>query len=92
MKTSYKIIVRIAILTACIALVGCNTTDATITSADGKTIQHIRNTRAAWSSESYSWSFSTNGTWSAAATKSGPDAATVQAILGIVQTLTAVKP
>jgi len=69
---------------------GCNTTTFTYTGKDGST-QTLRNSRAAWSSESYDWSYTTNG-WHASANKSGPDQATVQAIAGIVNTMAMMKP
>ena len=86
-----KTLALFAIAILGLALTGCNTTTAEITGPNG-TIQKIRNTRAAWSSESYAWSCSTNGTWSATATKSGPDAATVQAFANLVGAAMAARP
>jgi len=52
----------------------------------------IKNTRMAWSSDSYDWSYNTNGTWHATANKSGPDANTVNAFASIVGAALTAKP
>ena len=72
-------------------LCGCNTTSVTITSPQGQ-VSKIVNSRFAWSTDSYDWSYSTNGTWHATANKSGPDANTVNAFASIVGAALAAKP
>ena len=81
----------VAIAAMVVALTGCNTTTATLTSPNG-TVQSISNTRSAWSSESYDWGVDTNGCWHARASKSGPDAATVAAFSQLITTVGMMKP
>ena len=71
-------------------LAGCNTTTATYT--NGPVTMKVSNMREAWSTDSYDWQFSTNGVFHATATKSGPDATTVQAFANIVGAAIATKP
>jgi hypothetical protein len=73
-----KILLLAAVIALPLAFTACNTTRATITSPNGQ-VQKIKNSRFAWSSEEYDFGFDTNGVWHARATKSNPDAATVQA-------------
>jgi hypothetical protein len=74
----------LALSAACTLLAGCNTTSFSTTDASGRTTT-INNTRLAWNTQGYLWQFSTNGTWSASASSSNPDAATVQAFTQLIQ-------
>lgn len=72
-------------------LTGCNTTRVTITDSTGR-VTKLTNCRFAWSSQEYAWSFNTNGTWTATASASNPDAKTIAAAAGLAQTLLSKAP
>lgn len=60
-----------------LTLIGCNTTVV-----EKKPDGSLRgaNSRWFWSSESYEWSYSSNGVFNAKATKSNPDAESLKAV------------
>ena len=84
---------KLLLLIPALIVTGCCSTTFTQQSVtkDGVTnTTSIHVTRNAWHADSYIWQFNTNGTWSASANNSGPDAATIAAATAMVQTVGAV--